>query len=595
MAFAVAVHRGCRRSSSASNSIIRQLPRQWTTPATTAGNPRPLRLGHDDGNIARGSDSGQRKSRKRTVIASGLILLNLLFGLGFSAPRDGVAAAAEEQRSLGKEVDSPQWQTSSSQLSDKLFQSLSNRPQTTRQVLKDSYWDAQKQSGSAALEANERLIDSAVATISTMYYDTSGGFKFDSQSFYKQWKSYRRQALGRASDVNALKGVGDFAALIDTGFSTREDAVKSLKAIVKSLDDPYSKYLTREEWKAEFSEGNGGFLGLGMIVESSPPAYSPTIPLDLLTESDKDLDRAASRNRLGGGPANLFTIPVSKGRGKDFLSVSQAQNLPQVAAVIPDSPAERAGLTVGDKIASVGDFRFTGLTSQAQAQKALDRFQGKEFFGRADVTIAKPITTDLSSTLKNSKEGDKYVFRDGWYRPKRRVAMNDLILGYRTSRIKSLPTTLTARLETPTSDARGIFPSVVGGDSIVHYSLLTSKDSIFQQVEGEANENPVGYIRLTRFSRASTEGYVRAVEALERAGATSYIIDLRNNYGGVSATVSHALPAGHLYVYFIFSTGIADYPGSNADSKHFVERPACNSLLHIEQSGRVQATRESGR
>ncbi|EJK56506.1 hypothetical protein THAOC_23590 [Thalassiosira oceanica] len=479
---------GCRhRSSSTRCSIIRATPR--------------LRLGHVNDNTARGNDLGQRrKNKKRTIIASGLILLNVLFGLGFSAPRDGVAAAAEEPSSLAKQDDSPQWQTSS-ELSDKLFQSLSKRPQPSRQSPRENYWGAQqRQAGSAALEANERLIDNVVATISTMYYDTSGGFLFDSQSFYKQWKTYKRQVRGRE-----VKKDGAFASLIDTGFSTREDAVKSLKAIVNSLDDPYSKYLTREELKAEYSESDGGFLGLGMIVESSPPAYSPTIPVDLLAESDKDFGQAASRNRLGGPPANLFTIPVSKGKRADFLSVSQAQNLPQISAVIPDSPAERAGLTVGDKIASVGDFRFTGLTSQAQTQKKLD-----------------------------SKEGDKYVFRDGWYRPKQRVAMDlPLILGYRTSRIKSIPTTLTARLDTPTvSDAQGVFPSVVGGDSIVHYQLLTSKDSIFQQVEGESNENPVGYIRLTRFSRASTEGYVRAVEALESAGATSYIIDLRNNYGG---------------------------------------------------------------
>mmetsp|Transcript_20012 Transcript_20012/g.28149 ORF Transcript_20012/g.28149 Transcript_20012/m.28149 type:complete len:368 (+) Transcript_20012:36-1139(+) len=47
------------------------------------------------------------------------------------------------------------------------------------------------------------------------------------------------------------------------------------------------------------------------------------------------------------------------------------------------------------------------------------------------------------------------------------------------------------------------------------------------------NKDNVGYIRLTRFSRSSTAGYIQAIHELEKAGAQSYIIDVRNNYGGV--------------------------------------------------------------
>jgi hypothetical protein len=70
---------------------------------------------------------------------------------------------------------------------------------------------------------------------------------------------------------------------------------------------------------------------------------------------------------------------------------------------------------------------------------------------------------------------------------------------------------------------------VIGGDAIVHYATLSSNDSIFQQ----HGSRPVGYIRLTRFSKASTAGYINAINSLEAAGVDSYIIDLRNNYGGV--------------------------------------------------------------
>ena len=65
----------------------------------------------------------------------------------------------------------------------------------------------------------------------------------------------------------------------------------------------------------------------------------------------------------------------------------------------------------------------------------------------------------------------------------------------------------------------------------MQYKLLAPNDSIFQK--GGNAERSFGYIRLTRFSRASTAGYVKAISELEAAGAESYIIDLRNCYGGI--------------------------------------------------------------
>jgi hypothetical protein len=50
-------------------------------------------------------------------------------------------------------------------------------------------------------------------------------------------------------------------------FDNRENAVASLKWLVSTLEDPYSKYLTREELEKELRANNDGFLGLGAIVE----------------------------------------------------------------------------------------------------------------------------------------------------------------------------------------------------------------------------------------------------------------------------------------------------------------------------------------
>ena len=355
--------------------------------------------------------------------------------------------------------------------------------------------------------------------------------------------------------------------LVQNGFATRDDAVKSLKSIVASLNDPYSKYLTREELRMELEAGSDGFLGLGALVESSASrSTSSTRTFDMqktasFTSALKDFDRAASRPLQGGVATSLslnqqFAVPMSSskitGKPNSFLSVDQAANLPVITAIVPDSPAERAGLVVGDRIASVGDYQFTGM-SQTQVQKALSQhFHADNYFGRADLTVAKQVTTSSplgpgSSNAHYDENGnvveEKYVFENGWYQVKNsRQGMFDVpseqLLGYKLSRAKSIPTTLTAKLvdspaSTVSTSGQNKFPSVVGGDNIVHFELLTPNDSIFQHIDNAGVSRPVGYIRLTRFSAASTSGYINAINSLEEAGAQSYIIDLRNNYGGV--------------------------------------------------------------
>ncbi|UNU22959.1 carboxyl-terminal processing protease CtpA [Microcoleus vaginatus] len=52
--------------------------------------------------------------------------------------------------------------------------------------------------------------------------------------------------------------------------------------------------------------------------------------------------------------------------------------------------------------------------------------------------------------------------------------------------------------------------------------------------ELQSPENlPVGYIRLSQFSANATEEVARAIDRLEKQGATAYILDLRNNPGGL--------------------------------------------------------------
>jgi hypothetical protein len=225
-------------------------------------------------------------------------------------------------------------------------------------------------------------------------------------------------------------------------------------------------------------------------------------------------------------------------------------NLPRVTAIVPDSPAERSGIVVGDRIAAIGSDKFIGL-GREEISKRLDIYRGADnYVGYPELTVAKPVFASMDKTDQLSPDdyGNDFAVPV--------VNGMDRVLGYKLSRVR-LPTTsiepfnldykpVATVVDESQSDKRILVPSAAaavtetkqilsGGDSIVHWVLLTPETSIFEKYsfDSSSSNTKIGYIRLTRFSRLATIGYTKAVEELEKAGAQSYIIDVRNNYGGV--------------------------------------------------------------
>lgn len=56
---------------------------------------------------------------------------------------------------------------------------------------------------------------------------------------------------------------------------------------------------------------------------------------------------------------------------------------------------------------------------------------------------------------------------------------------------------------------------------------------VFAQLQTAANSKPVGYIRLMQFNANATTEVAHAIASLEKQGADAYILDLRNNPGGL--------------------------------------------------------------
>jgi C-terminal processing protease CtpA/Prc len=331
--------------------------------------------------------------------------------------------------------------------------------------------------------ANLALLDYAVGTVNTMYYDHTGGIDFQPKDFYSAYKAWMR-------------------AEAPTNLQDRSVVVQELKSLISSLNDPFSKYMTRDELKKEMSARNDGFLGLGAIVEMpSKVWFMQTPPVT----------------------ANLPTLPLPTTHSKPDtrLAVSKIVSLPLVTAVAPDSPAERAGLTVGDRIVAVGQDVFLGKTEKQLEKHLLDKYSAENYIGHPSLTIAKPVFAAIQS-------GEA-------------LTEKDVTVAYRPVQVR-LPTALVEPFQLKPWEK---------GNAIVHYQLLSSDDSIFAPQK-------VGYIRLTRFSKASTSGFVKAATDLEMRGATSYIIDLRNNYGGViqeaMLTASTLLREPHLVLCYTMNS-----------------------------------------
>ncbi|MGD2182744.1 carboxyl-terminal processing protease CtpA [Lusitaniella coriacea] len=60
-----------------------------------------------------------------------------------------------------------------------------------------------------------------------------------------------------------------------------------------------------------------------------------------------------------------------------------------------------------------------------------------------------------------------------------------------------------------------------------------SLNPVYSTLDTETGKNPIGYVRLSQFSANATTELTRAISRLEKQGAQGYILDLRNNPGGL--------------------------------------------------------------
>ncbi|KAG7358932.1 carboxyl-terminal protease [Nitzschia inconspicua] len=436
---------------------------------------------------------------------------------------------------------------------------------------------------SSTVQTNIALIDYAVGTINTQYYDNSGGAWFNPKDFYLQWKTLQHAAEELEMDTIAQQHQQASRQFSQNGISsssasttavpkslrnanipkealqldTREGTIQALKWLVGSLQDPYSKYMTREELKYEYHGAHDGFLGTGAFVEAPTSRnWNRDRFLSKYEVATTTITSSSFKNSTPMSSSNNNNNNSNKHHPQKLLSSTRVSNLPVVTAVAPNSPAERAGLVVGDRIVAIGDRDFLGWTRPDIAKTLRSQYNAETYLGVADLTIAKPIYAVQQEAAGCSTNGstrqDRMLPVASSVSPSLPLIGSssffprEFVLGYRATKLH-LPTKAyepsflawpksSASIGT-SSVAAGISTSTSHGDPVVQYELLTSSSgSIFDHLHSNdvlPDDYKVGYIRLTRFSKLATEGFQQAVQTLEDAGAQSYIIDLRNNYGGI--------------------------------------------------------------
>jgi carboxyl-terminal processing protease len=225
--------------------------------------------------------------------------------------------------------------------------------------------------------------------------------------------------------ASCLLGAGVGFALSEALQPAEEADVAFYRAVRQIIEDEYVLPVEREELLTSAIEG--------VVADLDP--YSRFYTGEPLARIEHD-----TRGTFQGIGA-VFACPMDDGR---------------VLFPLPGSPAERAGLAVGDQILSFGGTRIVDL-------------QPGEFARELRALEASPIAIEVRRESGELQE-----------------------------------LTLT--------------PAEVLDPTVRHLTLA---------------EPEIGYLAITSFSRRTLEEFDRAVAELQAAGATSLVIDLRGNPGGV--------------------------------------------------------------
>ncbi len=243
-----------------------------------------------------------------------------------------------------------------------------------------------------------------------------------------------------ANRMDEVAQILDSQALYD--YDINSATASALKDLVKSSDDPYAKYYSESDYESTARVNAGEYAGLG-------------------------------------------------------VKIADINGYSMIYAVYDDSPAQSAGLQVGDII--------TGI-------------DGDEH----NWTFAE-VTTALNRNLQDTVELT-------WFRPSDE-SLRAIVEAYYAASDNDLAVQGSADTDAPTVGSNQEVLSHYEGD--YHTASIVYAEIVIPNISYEMKDGGVGYIALAKFNGLTATEMKTAIDTLTSEGATSLVLDLRDNPGGL--------------------------------------------------------------
>ncbi len=291
----------------------------------------------------------------------------------------------------------------------------------------------------------------------------------------------------------------------------------AIRGYIEGVGDKYTEYISKEEMQEYMEDTKGNFVGIGIYmiqdkksdkimvvapIKNSPAEKAGVQAGDLILAVDEQECTANDMNTISSkikGEAGT-TVKLKLQRGNETLELDIKRESVTV------NPVESKMLE-----SNIGYIKFTSFDENTSEDF-------KKNFETLQKQGAKSLIIDLRP-IKNSPA------------EKAGVQAGDLILAVDGQECTAND------MNTISSKIKGEAGTIVklklqrGNDTL---ELEIKRESVtVNPVESKMLESNIGYIKFTSFDENTSEDFKKNFETLQKKGAKSLIIDLRNNGGGI--------------------------------------------------------------